>query len=264
MGDDEHRRRQERARVRAGRRGIRPVGEGVPGPALPTLPTLRHFPQPTLPTATGPLHIVDAPPPGPLAPDAEASPRVARPAPPPPTRHQLLVTLSDSDPLVWRRLAVPPTITLAKLHRILQATLGWTDSHLHQFVIGDAIYGDPDLLVDDPPQESTRRARLGQAAPAVGATLRYEYDFGDGWDHLLVVERLLWPDLDAQDAVCLAGGGACPPEDCGGIGGYADLLATLRRGRGQEYRDMLAWLGGSFDPTAFDLAATNRALRRLR
>ena len=94
--------------------------------------------------------------------------------------------------------------------------------------------------------------------------MQYAYDFGDGWDHRIVVERLLWPDPGAQGAVCLAGGGACPPEDCGGIGGYADLLATLRRGRGAAYRDLLAWLGGPFDPLAFDLAATNRALRRLR
>jgi len=174
------------------------------------------------------------------------------------------VTLIDSDPLVWRPLAVPSGTTLAKLHRVLQAALGWTESHLHQFVADDATYGDPDLLVDDPPAASTRRTTLAQVAPGVGAAFQYEYDFGDGWDHLLVVERLLWPDPDAQDAVWLAGGGACPPEDCGGIGGYADLLATLRRGRDQEYRDMLAWLSGPFDPLAFDLATVNRALKRLR
>ncbi len=86
----------------------------------------------------------------------------------------------------------------------------------------------------------------------------------DGWRHLVVVERLLWGDAGAQGAVCLAGGNACPLEGCGGIGGYADLLATLRRGRGREYRELLAWLGGPFDPTAFDLAVTNHALKRLR
>jgi len=70
----------------------------------------------------------------------------------------------------------------------------------------------------------------------------------DGWDHLIVVERLLWGAPEAKGAVCLAGGGACPPEDCGGIGGYADLQATLRRGQGQEYQELLTWLGGPFDP----------------
>ncbi len=263
MGDAECRRRQGWARVRAGRRGIRPVGEAAPGPASPGLPTLRHFPQ-SAPPPSGPPRVVSTPPPESAGPEEKHSPDVVRPAPPPPTRVQLLVTLSDSDPLVWRRLAVPRTMTLAKLHRVLQAALGWTDSHLHQFVVGDTVYGDPDLLSDDPLQASTRRTPLGQVAPGVGATLRYEYDFGDGWDHLIIVERLLWHDPGAQWAVCLAGGGACPPEDCGGIGGYADLLATLRRGRGREYRDMLVWLGGPFDPTAFDLAATNRALKRLR
>ncbi len=174
------------------------------------------------------------------------------------------MTLIDSDPLVWRRLAVPSGTTLAKLHRVLQATLGWTDSHPHQFVADDTSYGDPDLLVDAPPTASTRRTTLAQVATGVGAIMQYEYDFGDGWRHLVVVERLLWGDAGAQGAVCLAGGGACPPEDCGGIGGYADLQATLRRGCGREYRELLAWLGGPFDPTAFDLAVTNRALKRLR
>jgi len=135
---------------------------------------------------------------------------------------------------------------------------------LHQFTAGDTTYGDPELLLDDPPQASTRRARLGQVAPSVGAAFQYEYDFGDGWRHLIVVERLLWHASEVKGAVYLAGGGACPPEDCGGIGGYVNLLATLRRGRGEEYRDMLAWLGGPFDPATFDLAATNRALKRLR
>ncbi len=227
-------------------------------------PPLLHFPTAPPRPSAGPLRVVGAPPPAPPAPAVAAPLVAARPAPPPPTRHQLLVTLSDSDPLVWRRLAVPGTITLAQLHRVLQAALGWTDSHLHEFVAGETSYGDPDLLLDDPPQASTRQARLEQVAPAVGAVIRYAYDFGDGWDHLIVVERLLWGAPEAKGAVCLAGGGAYPPEDCGGLGGYTDLLATLRRGRGEEYRDLLAWLGGPFDPGAFDLAATNRALRRLR
>ncbi len=127
---------------------------------------------------------------------------------------------------------MPSTITLAKLHRVLQIGMGWTDRHLHQFVVDN--------------------------------TIQYEYDFGDGWQHLIVVERLLWAKPGARGAVCLAGGGACPPEDCGGTGGDANLLATLRRGRGREYRELLAWLGGPFDPTAFDLAAVNRALTRRR
>lgn len=233
-------------------------GEHRPPPPL-------QFPAPPPGSpAGGPRRVVTPPSPTPTIPGATA-PRIgARPAPPAPARHQLLVTLVDSDPLIWRRLVVPSDTTLAKVHRILQAALGWTESHLHQFVIGETVYGDPDLLTDDPPQASTRKTRLGQVAPDVGATLRYAYDFGDGWDHLIIVERLLWHDASTKGATCLAGGGACPPEDCGGIGGYADLLATLRRGRGEEYRDMLAWLGGPFDPDAFDLASTNRALRRLR
>ncbi len=159
---------------------------------------------------------------------------------------------------------MPNTITLAKLHRVLQAAMGWTDSHLHRFVAGDTVYGDPELLRDDPPGASTRRTTLGQVAPGVGASVRYEYDFGDGWRHLVVVERVWRLESGDRGVVCLAGGGACPPEDCGGIGGYAALLATLGQGQGEADEEALAWLGGPFDPEAFDLTTVNRALRRLR
>ncbi len=225
---------------------------------------LLHFPTPPPPGPPfGPLHAVGAPPRS-AAPVAGPPPSVARPAPAPPPRHQFLVTLVDSDPLVWRRLAVPGTTTLARLHRVLQAVLGWTDSHLHRFVVGDTGYGDPELLVDDSPAASTRQATLGRVAPNVGAALWYEYDFGDGWRHLIVVERLLHTEPGAKGAICLAGDGACPPEDCGGIGGDAALPATPRRGRGEGYRELLAWRGGPCDPGACAPAATNRALRRLR
>lgn len=264
MGDDDRRRQQERARARARRLGIRPAGAGAPDPTPPVPATLRQFPQPAPSLAAGSLHVVGAPSPEAEHPKEERSPADARPAASPPARAQLLVTLVDSAPLIWRRLVVPHAITLAKLHRVLQVAMGWTDSHLHQFVAGDATYGDPELLVDDPPAANTRRTTLARVAPGAGTAIRYEYDFGDGWRHLIVVERLLRAEPGAQGVACLAGGGACPPEDCGGIGGYEDMLATLRCGRGQESRELLAWLGGPFDPAAFDVAAVNRALTRLR
>lgn len=123
---------------RSHRRGIRPAGGEVPGPAPPEPPTLRHFPQLAPPPPTGPLRVVSAPPPSP-GPEATRPPAVAPAAKPPPARSQLLVTLADSAPLVWRRLSVPNTITLAKLHRVLQAAIGWADSHLHRFVAGDTV-----------------------------------------------------------------------------------------------------------------------------
>ena len=137
------------------------------------------------------------------------------------------MTPSASDPVIWR----PGTTTLARFHRVLQAALGWTERHLHQFVVGKTIYGDPDVLIDDPSQASTRRPRLGQVAPGVGATLRYEYDFGDGWDHLIVVERLLWHDRGAQGTVCLAGGEVCSPGDCGRRSGRG-VAAILKAHQG--------------------------------
>lgn len=94
--------------------------------------------------------------------------------------------------------------------------------------------------------------------------MRYECDFGDGWRHPVLVERVLRLEPGDKGAVCLAGDGACPPEDCGGIGGYEQLLATLRRGHGEDYQDMLDWLGGPFDPAAFDVATVSRTFWQLR
>jgi len=147
----------------------------------------------------------------PTTPDARVLPTVTRPDPPAPTRHQLLVTLVDSDPLVWHRLAVPSTPTLAKLHQVLQAALGWTDRHLHQFVAADTTYGDPELPSDDPPQASTRRTTLAQVAPGVGASMQYAYDFGDGRRHLIVIGHLPWGDPGAQGSSAWPGAGPARP-----------------------------------------------------
>ena len=172
------------------------------------------------------------------------------------------ITLKEVTPTVWRRLLVPGGVRLARLHDMFQAGMGWTDSHLHMFRIGDAIYGSQ---IDDFPEDE-----LDERTVTVAGVLRgrrrflYEYDFGDSWEHEVVVEDVATAALGLKFAVCVDGQNACPPEDCGGPGGYADLLAVLADPTHDEYEHLLGWVGGPFDPEAFSLAETNIALQRVR
>ena len=173
--------------------------------------------------------------------------------------YQLDVTLQETEPPIWRRVQVPADITLHRLHEVLQTVLGWTDSHLYLFEVGpEPIYfGDPDLVEDWPDLRPSRKTKLSRVAPAAGAKLVYEYDLGDSWRHDIVVEKVLPAQAGAGCPVCLAGKRACPPEDCGGVHGYAELLEVIADPSHEEHDSMLTWLGGSFDPEAFDLDHVN-------
>lgn len=176
--------------------------------------------------------------------------------------YQLKVSLRGIKPPIWRRVQVPGDITLAKLHRVLQVVMGWTNSHLHKFSIGGVDYAepDPDGFLNF---QSDRRARLNKVARAM-QKFEYEYDFGDSWEHDIVVEKTFQPEPGASYPVCLAGERACPPEDCGGLWGYQDFLEAIMNPAHTEHEAMLTWVGGSFDPETFDLDAVNASLRRLR
>jgi pRiA4b ORF-3-like protein len=188
------------------------------------------------------------------------------PSAPGQTVFQLRIDLNEVTPAVWRRLLVPGGIRLAKLHQILQAAMGWTDSHLHAFAIGDDRYGmhlgddflDEDLELLDEADITVVRVLAGCEA------FGYEYDFGDGWEHQVSVADQFSHRYGLKYAVCLDGANACPPEDCGGPGGYEDLLVALADPEHEEHDDLLEWFGGPIDPTAFDIAATNVALQRVR
>ena len=163
-----------------------------------------------------------------------------------------------SKPTVWRRLLVPADIRLDRLHDVIQTSMGWTDTHLHAFSTYAGDYGVPDPELGF---RNERNARLGQFLKQKGDRIQYAYDFGDGWEHDVVLEKRLDPDPGAHLPACLGGKGACPPEDCGGPWGYADLKETLADPRKQDHDHMLDWLGlGSadeFDPAACDLAEIN-------
>jgi hypothetical protein len=177
--------------------------------------------------------------------------------------YQLKITLKDSKPPIWRRVQVPSDISLAKLHWIIQEIMGWTDSHLHQFKLRDTYYGvpHPDYFHE---VKDEKTARLNQLVSRPKAKLVYEYDFGDSWEHEIVLEKALPPEPGVQYPVCITGKRACPPEDCGGVWGYAGFLEAVQNPDHPEHGDMMEWIGGSFDPEAFDLDAVNRALRRVR
>ncbi len=177
-----------------------------------------------------------------------------------PTRsiHQLKVTLRHTSPPVWRRLQVPSRVFLGELHFILQTAMGWDDSHLHLFSVGGAEYADG--RVHDPwggpSPKNENRARLGRVAP-LGTHLRYEYDFGDGWEHELIVEKVFPAEPDVTYPRCVSGRRACPPEDCGGPPGYANLLEALTDSAHPRHTELADWFGDGFDPEAFDPEAVN-------
>jgi hypothetical protein len=138
----------------------------------------------------------------------------------PTTIYEIKITLNGSKPPIWRRVHVSADITLLKLHRVIQESMGWTDSHLHQFVIGNNSYKIRDANADfgtDGSSRNERTYRLRRVVPDDGFRFRYDYDFGDNWKHSLVVERILAPESGAKYPRCMAGARGCPPEDVGGF-----------------------------------------------
>lgn len=177
--------------------------------------------------------------------------------------YQLKVTLLDAHPPIWRRIRVPGEIHLSELHGVLQIAMGWTNSHLHQFRIGERDFGIPDQESADyfPDLMDERQVRLEEVAKGKTQFL-YAYDFGDNWRHQLVVERVVKPTHAVEYPTCLGGARAYPPEDVGGVWGYAELLQALRDPKHPEHEEYRTWVGGAFEPNRFELEQVNRTLRR--
>jgi Plasmid pRiA4b ORF-3-like protein len=181
--------------------------------------------------------------------------------------YQLKITLRGSKPLVWRRVIVPAQCNLETLHDVIQAAMGWSDDHLHAFEIDGQEFAGRNPLGDviDMEGDDAAEYRLCDVVSGEKAKFNYQYDFGDSWDHLILVEKILPPDAakPAQAFTCIAGAGACPPEDCGGIWGYHHMLEVLKNPKNKEYKDLKEW-AGDIDPDAFDLANVNKRLNWLR
>ncbi len=176
--------------------------------------------------------------------------------------YQLKVTLRDSKPPIWRRIQVTSDTRLSMLHRVLQVVMGWEGAHLHQFMAHGLYYGTPhpDFGFE---VNNENKVSLQQVVSGVKDKLIYEYDFGDSWEHELLVEKILPLEAGKGYPVCLTGKRACPPEDCGGIWGYAGFLEAIQDPNHPEHEAMREWVGGEFAPDAFDLDEVNRELQRL-
>ena len=182
------------------------------------------------------------------------------------TVYQFKITLLESHPPIWRRIQVQDC-TLDKLHENIQTAMGWTNSHLHHFKVKDQLYGDPMLLqenFEDMEYEDSTTTRISDILPKTGRRFRfqYEYDFGDSWYHEVLFEGAVRADPKGKYPLCLEGERACPPEDCGGIWGYADFVEAIQNPDHERHEELPEWVGGRFDPEEFDPAKATKAMRK--
>lgn len=172
--------------------------------------------------------------------------------------HQYKVTLRDIQPPIWRRFQVEDETTFEELHAAIQFVMGWEMSHLYAFNVNKELITDGESR-----REMGERGRdaedtiLKKLLKKEGATFTYTYDFGDSWEHDLVLEKILSPDPDQIYPYCLDGARACPPEDCGGVPGYMAILDTLKKPKSKAYKELMEWLDEEFDPEAFDADEIN-------
>lgn len=179
--------------------------------------------------------------------------------------YQLRISIVDISPEIWRRIQVREC-TLERLHEHIQLAYGWWNYHLHQFLIGDCRYGVPWLLDDgfeDFEIEDSTQTKLSDIVPKNGKRFEfmYEYDFGDGWEHVVLFEGCLEAKSGERYPLCLEGERACPPEDVGGVGGYFDYCEAMADPAHEEHEDLLAWRG-PYDPEAFDAVKVTKKMRR--
>ena len=179
---------------------------------------------------------------------------------------QFKITLLGAEPPIWRRIQVE-NCTLDKLHEHIQTAMGWTNSHLHQFEIGGQPYGDP-MLIDENFMEMDYQDSTTTMLSRIVAERRkrfrflYEYDFGDSWEHEVLFEGCPPADPKVKYPICLEGERACPPEDVGGVWGYADFLEAIGDKNHEQHEEMLEWAGGRFNPNKFDALTATKAMKK--
>ena len=197
-------------------------------------------------------------------------------ATPPRSLHELRITLLDTAPPIWRLVRVRSDATLGQLHGVIQAAMGWMNSHLHAFRVGRRTLADPEFELDYADGDEFELA-LHQCLAGPGDTVVYEYDFGDGWEHEVRLEAIVPAGPGAVRAECLGGARACPIDDAGGTGGWEHLLEVLADATHEEHDDLRTWLESTreeyaeydrrfalpFDPEAFDVKLANLAIARL-
>ncbi len=178
--------------------------------------------------------------------------------------YQVQVALKGFKPKIWRRLLIPSDLLLSDFHKIIQTSIGWTNSHLHQFIKNRTFYTER-MPNDDSWNEMNnvdyKKIKISDLLKKEKEKIVYEYDFGDSWEHDIILEKILPLDDKMNYPVCLKGKMNCPPEDCGGVWGYSEMLEILKQPDHEEYESYIEWLGGEFDPEYFDKDKVNELLR---
>lgn len=179
--------------------------------------------------------------------------------------YQIKIALRGITPEIWRRILIPSDLLLENFHQIIQTTMGWTNSHLHQFKKGRKEYSVK-YAEDDTWEElghidyKSKKLRISKLLIKENDKISYEYDYGDSWWHDIILEKILPLDDKTKYPICLSGKMNCPPEDCGGIWGYAEMVEILKQPDHEEYKSYLEWLGEVYDPKYFDIDDVNLAL----
>ena len=189
---------------------------------------------------------------------------------PPRVTYQLRIALKGTKPPIWRRILVSPSMTLDRLHDVIQAVMGWQDCHLHMFIKGRQCYSIPSPWDDDwrapgtPRDLNERKYRVSQLLKRDKDWITYEYDFGDSWEHRVTLQKIHPHDPAVSLPACIGGKRRCPPEDSGGLWGYYENLDILKDPDHPEHEHTKEWMGEGFDPEVFSVQAVDQMLRRMR
>ena len=174
---------------------------------------------------------------------------------------QFKITLKDSKPKIWRRFQIESTLMFYDLHLIIQTVMGWSNTHLYQFIYdGDNFIGNPELLERDGIADD-KEVAISIVFDKPKIKMEYEYDFGDGWQHELILEKIEKKNTTQHYPTCLEGEMNCPPEDCGGIHGFYDRLKAFKNKRHPEHEDVVEWMRENYNPEFFDLQSVNKNLQ---
>ena len=160
---------------------------------------------------------------------------------------QMKISLDGIRPQIWRRFIVESSISLEKLHEIIQIVMGWDNCHLYSFSIG----GD----------ETSKKMTLKDLGLREKGMIGYVYDFGDNWEHTIIVEKITSSDKKIETPRCIAGARNCPPEDCGSVPGYEDVVEAMKKPKSRKAREYIEWFGDIYSPVRFDISEINNNLK---
>lgn len=179
--------------------------------------------------------------------------------------YQIQIVLARFRPKIWRRILVQPDLPLSDFHLAIQIAMGWENSHLHQFIKNKTFYTErlkDDWSWGDLNNVDYKDLKISDLLTKVKDKIEYEYDFGDSWHHDILLEKILPADNKTKYPICIDGQLSCPPEDCGGIWGYKNLLEILDNPKHEEHEEFLEWVGEEFDPEKFDKDSINKVFKK--